>query len=164
MEFFLGRVLTVPDAKRSRFQKRFQFQRRKIRRNFGCPWMPTDTRIRSPRLGRADLQYELVRVGPFSRRSMQHRTTVAGTRSGGYISLVAALHHRVESRHRGAKSLRGRPSRCSDMETDIRRFKSSATCTHQRRFYSNTASWISMSIEGDSAINWPPTLIFNFHM
>jgi hypothetical protein len=64
-----------------------------------------------------------------SRNSMQHRTTVAGVRSGGYIRLVAALHHRVESRHRGAKSLRGRPTRCSDMETDTRRFKSSATCT-----------------------------------
>jgi hypothetical protein len=80
------------------------------------------------------------------------------------VPLVDALHHRVESRHRGAKSLRGRPTRCSDMETDTRRLKSSATCTHQRRFYSNTASRISMFIEGDSAINWPLTLIFNFHV
>jgi hypothetical protein len=40
--FFRGHLLTVPDPKGSRFQKRFQFQRRKITRNFGCPWMSTD--------------------------------------------------------------------------------------------------------------------------
>jgi hypothetical protein len=33
---------TVPGPKGSRFQKRFQFQGRKITRNFGCPRMPTD--------------------------------------------------------------------------------------------------------------------------
>src|ERR1700675_1782200 len=40
--FFRGHLRTVPDPKGSRFQKRFQFQRRKITRNFGCPWMSTD--------------------------------------------------------------------------------------------------------------------------
>jgi hypothetical protein len=42
IEFFRAHLLTVPDSKGSRFQKRFQFQGRKIPRNFGCPWMPTD--------------------------------------------------------------------------------------------------------------------------
>src|SRR5450631_244230 len=47
-ECFLGRLLTVPDPKGSRFQKRFQFQGRKIAGNFGCPGMPTDSMIRWP--------------------------------------------------------------------------------------------------------------------
>jgi hypothetical protein len=38
----------VPDSKGSRFQKRFQFRGRKITRNFGCPWMPTEGMNRWP--------------------------------------------------------------------------------------------------------------------
>src|SRR5271155_2131222 len=46
--FFHPHLPAVPDTKGSRFQKRFQFQGRKISRNFGCPWMPTDGMNRWP--------------------------------------------------------------------------------------------------------------------
>ena len=39
---FCRRPLTVRGLKGSRFQKRFQFRRETITRDFGCPWTPSE--------------------------------------------------------------------------------------------------------------------------